>query len=101
MGRAEKLEGPYLDRDGNRLLDNHFSTLIQSDERWKGTGHNSEVITDDNGDDWILYHSYDAQNPESGRVTLLDRLNWDEDGWPSVNDGTPTDGPTPAPVFRN
>lgn len=101
VGRSKKLLGPYLNREGKEMLDNHYTTIIKANERWKGPGHNSEIITDDNGDDWLLYHAYDAEAPEKGRVMLLDKIVWSDDGWPTVNDGTPSTTPQSAPVFHD
>lgn len=99
VGRSKKLAGPYVDRQGGRMLDNHYETVIKGNDRWKGPGHNSEIITDKEGDTWLLYHAYDAQDPEKGRVMLLDKLLWDEEGWPYVEGGTPSTTPQDAPVL--
>ena len=100
VGRSKKLLGPYLNKNGAKMLDNKFTTIISSNDRWKGPGHNSEIITDDNGDDWLLYHAYDAEAPNEGRMMLLDKITWSADGWPSVNNGTPSTTPQDAPVFH-
>lgn len=99
VGRSKKLAGPYVDRQGGRMLDNHYETVIKGNDRWKGPGHNSEIITDKEGDTWLLYHAYDALDPEKGRVMLLDKLLWDEEGWPYVEGGTPSTTPQDAPVL--
>ena len=99
VGRSKKLAGPYVDRQGGRMLDNHYETVIKGNDRWKGPGHNSEIITDKGGDTWLLYHAYDALDPEKGRVMLLDKLLWDEEGWPYVEGGTPSTTPQDAPVL--
>ena len=99
VGRSKKLAGPYMDRQGGRMLDNHYETVIKGNDRWKGPGHNSEIITDKEGDTWLLYHAYDALDPEKGRVMLLDKLLWDEEGWPYVEGGTPSTTPQDAPVL--
>ena len=99
VGRSKKLAGPYVDRQGGRMLDNHYETVIKGNDRWKGPGHNSEIITDKEGDTWLLYHAYDALDPEKGRVMLLDKLLWDEEGWPYVQGGTPSTTPQDAPVL--
>lgn len=99
VGRSKKLAGPYVNRQGGRMLDNHYETVIKGNDRWKGPGHNSEIITDKEGDTWLLYHAYDALDPEKGRVMLLDKLLWDEEGWPYVEGGTPSTTPQDAPVL--
>lgn len=100
VGRSKKLLGPYLNKEGGKMLDNHYTTIISANDRWKGPGHNSEIITDDNGDDWLLYHAVDSEAPSDGRKMLLDKITWSADGWPTVNDGTPSTTPQTAPVFR-
>lgn len=101
VGRSKKLFGPYVNKEGKRMLDNHYTTIIKGNDRWKGPGHNSEIITDDNGDDWLLYHAVDTHAPQEGRMMLLDKITWSDDGWPSVNDGTPSTTAQTAPVFKN
>ncbi len=99
VGRSNNIMGPYLNKQGNRMVNDHYTPLIKGNSRWKGTGHNSEIITDDAGQDWILYHAYDVQNESKGRVMLMDKLTWSHDGWPSVTGGTPSTTAQPAPVF--
>lgn len=86
VGRSQTLWGPYVDKQGGTMMDNHHELLIGRNERFVGTGHNSEIVTDDFGHDWLLYHGVDVSNPH-GRVLLLDRIEWKE-GWPIVNSGS-------------
>lgn len=90
VGRSESLLGPYVDRKGGRMLDNCFEVLIAGDDRFAGTGHNSNVMEDDEGQTWIFYHAYDSAAPDKGRQTMLDRVHWDDEGWPRVNTGHPS-----------
>ena len=101
VGRATKLTGPYYSKDGTsfQMYDNFYTTIIRGDDRWKGPGHNSEIITDDEGTDWIMYHSYDKNNGYDGRLLLLDKVTWDSNGWPVINNGFPSSDPQPRPVF--
>lgn len=106
VGRASKLEGPYLDKNGVDMLNydvwnpsSYRPIVISGDETFAGPGHNSRIITDDNGSDWMLYHSYIAG--ESSRSLLLDKIEWDDLGWPFVNDGRPTYYLKDTPVFNN
>lgn len=101
VGRSSSLLGPYLDRRGEKMLDNHHEILIRGDARpFIGTGHNSEIVTDDAGDSWILYHAYSKNYIEKGRVLMLDKLVW-KNGWPSVtgSGGTPS-AKAEIPVFK-
>ena len=99
VGRASKLTGPYVNREGASMLDNNYTTIIKGNDRWRGPGHNSEIITDDEGTDWIMYHSYDMNNDCDGRLLMLDKITWDKAGWPVVNDGCPSSDAQEAPVF--
>ena len=58
VGRSESLFGPYMDKNGNSMLDNHHEVVIHPNASFAGTGHNAEIMTDKKGDDWILYHAY-------------------------------------------
>jgi arabinan endo-1,5-alpha-L-arabinosidase len=89
VGRSENLWGPYSDKAGNRMLDNHHEIFIRKNDAFVGTGHNSEIITDNAGTDWIFYHAYSVQHPERQRVLLLDKIKW-TDGWPSINTDSPS-----------
>lgn len=89
VGRSENLLGPYVDKSGKSMLDNNFEVVISKGVRFVGTGHNSEIVTDDLGQDWMLYHAIDITDP-SGRKLMLDQIHWDENGWPSVNSGMPS-----------
>lgn len=96
VGRSEHLFGPYVDKEGKPMMENHHEILIRGNERFVGTGHNSEIIPDDAGNDWILYHAVDKQHPR-GRVLLLDQVRWNK-GWPEVEGSVPS-LEAKAPVF--
>lgn len=88
VGRSDNLFGPYLNKNGQDMMNNRHVSLIKGNDRFVGTGHNSEVVTDDKGKFWFLYHAVDKTNPK-GRVLMLDEIQW-KDGWPFVNNGTPS-----------
>ena len=90
VGRSENLFGPYVDKAGRPMLENCHETLIAGDDRFAGTGHNSNIVEDDEGQTWIFYHAYDATAPDKGRQTMLDLVQWDDQGWPRVNEGHPS-----------
>lgn len=87
VGRSKNLAGPYLSKDGGTMMDNAYTVVISKSSAFVGPGHNSILQEDDNGDTWTLYHAFRADRPEDGRMVLLDRVLWDEDGWPYVKDG--------------
>lgn len=86
VGRSDNLFGPYLNREGRSMSENQHEILIRGNERFVGTGHNSEIVTDKAGKTWMLYHAVDINNPK-GRVLMLDEVIW-TDNWPSVKDNT-------------
>lgn len=97
-GRSDNLFGPYLNRKGESMNDNMHEIIIHGSTRFAGTGHNSEIITDDNGNTWILYHAYDRTRPR-GRKLMLDQLLW-KDGWPYVENRMPAEEHI-KPFFRS
>ena len=88
VGRSKKLFGPYVDKSGKKMLDNHHEVLIHKNDAFVGTGHNSEIVTDKVGNDWMFYHAVSTKNP-GGRVLMMDKVNW-KDGWPSVAGSSPS-----------
>ena len=68
------------------MLDNKHEILIRKNEAFVGTGHNSEIVTDKAGNDWIFYHAVKVANPK-GRVLMMDKVEW-IDGWPFVKEST-------------
>lgn len=88
VGRAESLWGPYMNKAGERMMDNAHEIFITKNDTFFGVGHDSEIVQDKAGNDWILYHGYEVMQP-TGRRLLLDRVEW-EDGWPRVKGASPS-----------
>ncbi|MFW5773229.1 MAG: family 43 glycosylhydrolase, partial [Tangfeifania sp.] len=89
VGRSENLFGPYKNKAGQSMMENHHEVIIHKNDRFVGTGHNSEIVKDDAGADWIFYHAVDKNNPQ-GRVLMLDEVQW-QDGWPYVDGNNPSE----------
>lgn len=102
VGRSENILGPYVDKDGKDMLNNNWELVLEGDgQKWIGPGHNSIIIQDDEGTDWMIYHSYMKKNGEvGGRLGMLDRLQWSSDGWPYIKNCVPSDSDL-IPVFNN
>ncbi|MDR1225023.1 MAG: family 43 glycosylhydrolase [Tannerella sp.] len=98
VGRSASLFGPYLDKSGKDMMDNGRTTVIDRNSRFTGNGHCSEIVRDDAGSGWILYHGVDTDNPK-GRVLLLDRIRWDSEKWPCIDAGAPSLS-APKPIFK-
>jgi arabinan endo-1,5-alpha-L-arabinosidase len=65
MWRDQQPTGPFIKYEGNPLL--------KENGEFNAPGHN-DIIQDDAGQDWMLYHAYDRDNPEKGKVLLLDKI---------------------------
>jgi len=110
VGRSTSPLGPFVDREGNSLLDTQAGgtpVISMNGNRWVGTGHNT-VFQDAAGDWWTIYHAVDQQDPffetQPGftkRPALLDAIDW-VDGWPTVNGGEwASDTRMPAPAGQD
>ncbi|HEY3290051.1 MAG TPA: arabinan endo-1,5-alpha-L-arabinosidase [Anaerolineae bacterium] len=83
VGRAQAITGPYSDRNGVAMMNGGGTLLVDATKRWRGPGHNS--VFSENGNDWIVYHAYDAEY--AGVPTLqVAPLIW-TNGWPQVAGG--------------
>jgi len=105
-GRSPNLLGPYVDAEGVPLLDARVGgtpVLAMNGNRWMGPGHNT-MVTDANGQDWIIYHAIDVNHPYlngslTRRPALMDRLDW-IGGWPVARGGAgPSDVVESAPAL--
>lgn len=102
VGRSKELLGPYVDKKGKGMLDNSWELVLEGDmQKWIGPGHNSEIIQDDEGTEWMIYHSYlRTGDTVGGRLGMLDRLQWTNDGWPYIMNCVPSNSDL-IPVFNN
>lgn len=100
VGRSKKIEGPYKDKTGKRMLKNGYSLVISPNDHFVGNGHGSQIIRDDAGQDWLLYHGVVRAAPADGRTLLLDQIKWDKEGWPYVEGGSPSYETQKAPILN-
>ncbi|GAA2576385.1 hypothetical protein GCM10010435_60620 [Winogradskya consettensis] len=107
VGRSASPLGPFTDANGVSMLASRTGgtpVLTQNGNKWVGTGHNG-MVTDLSGQDYLVYHGIDRNNPYldaaygiNRRPMLIDRLDW-IDGWPTVRAGAgASDTPQAAPV---
>lgn len=100
VARSRSATGPFETLE--QTTGKPHSIILERRGYWVAPGHNS-VVTDEAGQDWIVYHAVDARHPReratdelnTRRVMLIDRIRW-INGWPSI-DG-PSAGPEAAPV---
>jgi len=91
VARSESPTGPF-EKFQNK---NGKPFILSENDRWLAPGYNS-VITDEEGQDWIMYHAIDTKNPEKGRVFLMDKISY-KNGWPVIGNGTPSFSKTATP----
>ncbi|MBP7146243.1 MAG: family 43 glycosylhydrolase [Acidobacteria bacterium] len=108
-GRSASPTGPFVDRAGVPLDQSQAGgtpVLSMNGNRWIGPGHATHVV-DFAGQDWLLYHAIDADQPYfagsvgyTKRHPMLDPLDW-IDGWPQVRGGWgASDSTWPAPAAQ-
>jgi xylan 1,4-beta-xylosidase len=79
VARAKALLGPWEKNPANPIL--------AQNEAWRCPGHGS-IVDDGAGRDYLLYHAYDARDfIYVGRQGLLDEVEWQANGWPTINGG--------------
>jgi arabinan endo-1,5-alpha-L-arabinosidase len=81
VGRSRDVTGPYVDREGRRLLDGGGTTLLTSSGDRVGPGGQSL------SEEIIAYHYYDADADGAPRLALQPVV-WDDDGWPELTSRT-------------
>lgn len=84
VGRSKSLTGPYMSKDGGYMLENAYTVVLSKNSAFVGVGHNSILQKDDEENTWMLYHGYQVNKVDDGRLVLLDRVLWDNEGWPYV-----------------
>lgn len=105
---ADDIKGPYKTQDGKEILNDgqEGTPFLKGDgrQKWVGPGHNAEIITDDLGHDYFLYHAIDVANPllsggATRRPLMMDEIEW-VDGWPTIENGIPSKVQKRAPFFE-
>lgn len=81
VGRSKKVTGPYLDKDGKKMIDGGGTLLLETDGIFVGPGHPGIWKE---GDDYLMsMHFYNGAM--NGRSQYAIRpMSWDEKGWPVV-----------------
>lgn len=98
--RSKNVLGPYVDKKGVSMLDNGFEVILDRNDNFAGPGHNAGIIEDDAGQTWMYYHAYQLSNLGLHRQSMLDKVLWDDEGWPYIEMRTPSDSAI-VPVIKN
>lgn len=94
VGRSRNICGPYTDKSGRPMSQGWGTPILTTDssnDLFYGPGHNGEIFTDATGQDYMFYHAHLRPFPgkDGSRVCCLQRLFWDDEGWPYFETGHP------------
>lgn len=81
VGRARSPTGPYVDRQGVRLLDGGGSIVLASHGFVRGPGGQSVAYDRAQRQHLLVYHYYDARRGGTPRLGI-NSLRWNAAGWP-------------------
>ena len=92
VARSTSPLGPWENSPYNPLIHTY-----SAEEAWWSVGHGTLVSTPD--DQWyFVYHGYRNDLLTLGRHTLLEPVEWTQDGWPRAPRGARRTAPMPAPL---
>lgn len=94
VARATSVTGPYTKR---------ANPILTNDATWVGPGHGSVVTAGSH--DYFVYHAWHnngagGNDTTRGRKVLVDEITF-ANGWPVINNGTPSEGLKPWPGVSN
>jgi arabinan endo-1,5-alpha-L-arabinosidase len=81
VGRADRIEGPYLDRDGHPMLAGGGTEMLKTTGRYCGPGGQKVFVA--GGRPWLAFHYYDRDQGGVPKMQLAP-LGWTADGWPEL-----------------
>jgi hypothetical protein len=82
VGRASRITGPYVDRDGVPMSAFGGTDLLRGYNEFRGPGH-SDTFTA-GGAVWLVHHYYDLADEGVSKQSVR-RVLW-RDGWPALSD---------------
>jgi arabinan endo-1,5-alpha-L-arabinosidase len=77
IGRADKITGPYLDKEGKDLLLGGGTPFLATTGNLIGPGHAGIIQVGDK-----YYYSCHYESTGGGGTLSVRPLTWDADGWP-------------------
>jgi beta-xylosidase len=92
VARSKSIHGPWENSPYNPIVHTY-----SAEEQWWSKGHGT-IIDDVNGNWWIIYHAYENGHYPLGRQTLLEPIEWTDDGWFKVSESTQSIQPSGIPV---
>jgi xylan 1,4-beta-xylosidase len=82
--RSKSLLGPWENSPYNPIL-----RTQDASEKWWSQGHGT-LFEDSEGKWWMIFHGYENGHYNMGRQTLLQPIEWTNDGWYKTPDGIKT-----------
>lgn len=89
--RSKNVDGPWENSPYNPIVHTY-----NRDEKWHSKGHGTLIDTP-SGEWYIVYHAYEKGFVTLGRQTLLEPIEWTEDGWFKIPSDVVTSDPIPMP----
>ena len=80
VARSKSALGPWENSPHNPMVHTY-----SADEAWWSKGHGT-LIDDADGNWYIVYHAYRNGFHTLGRSTLIESVEWTEDGWPVLTE---------------
>ncbi len=81
VGRADRIEGPYRDKEGKAMLEGGGSLVLGTTGRFIGPGGQEAVRTSKG--DLLAYHYYDGDAAGASKLQVSPIL-WSAGGWPEL-----------------
>ncbi len=78
VARSKSALGPWENMPSNPLV--HTYSI---EDEWWSKGHGT-IFDDADGNWYIVYHSYRNSYHTLGRTTIIESIEWTEDGWPKL-----------------
>lgn len=95
VSRSRSIHGPWEECPNNPII-----RTWSAEEAWWSRGH-ATFIEDLDGSWWAVYHGYEKGFWTLGRQTLLEPIQWKDDGWPEAGGGDLSRAlPAPKAVSR-
>ncbi len=82
MGRSEKIEGPYLNKQGQSWLNNQYTVFLEGNYDEPGRGHNGFFTEKDTT--YMVYHAY-TRSANGASMLNIRPVYTGADGWPTLN----------------
>ena len=89
--RSRSPFGPWENSPYNPVI--HTNDIS---DKWWSTGHGT-LFDDPNGKWWMVFHGYENGYSNMGRQSLLQPMEWTNDGWFKTPDGIKTGDPIKKP----